>query len=78
MVEDAVLCATAKVVVKLAWRASPAATMVVGRKWGSVFLCVHLVLSSSSMVLWGSWLDRGRSFRSPLGTVGGNALAVAA
>jgi hypothetical protein len=54
MVEDAVLCATAKVVVKLAWRASPAATMVVGRKWGSVFLCVHLVLSSSSMVLWGS------------------------
>jgi hypothetical protein len=30
VVEDAVLCTAAKVVVKLAWRASPTAAMVVG------------------------------------------------
>jgi NAD/NADP transhydrogenase beta subunit len=38
VVEDAVLCAAAKVVVKLAWRASPVATMVVGAS-GAVTSC---------------------------------------
>jgi hypothetical protein len=38
VVEDAVLCMAAKVVVKLAWRASPVATMVVGAS-GAVSSC---------------------------------------